>query len=210
MSLLYREVPRISITNPATWRMMRCQHTSSHPLPTANIQMKIVRHASMVALDDPLRCLVTMIPKKLKNAMEMMDIIVVTVSCVEAWIWDRARGKLFTESSLVLTEFSTGRAMMQMQMPQNPSSPTATFAGTWCFDSTFSSTMNCVAAASWARNTSTSPNRTSCMLSLPAPPASIAPQSSAVGPLRCPGHLTTLAVPTKNAPRTMANMPTQW
>ena len=196
------------MAKPRIWRIIRCQQTTSQPRITAKIQMKMVRHASMVAREDPLSFLVTMIPKKLKNAMETTLSSVVTCSCREAPIWATASWKFSTGSPLRLILSAMGRAMAQMPSPQNPSSPTATFAGILYFESTFSSTMNWVAAATWARNTRMSPNRTILLLSAAAFSASPATQSSLwASP---PAHLSTLARPTRNAPKTMLTMPTQW
>lgn len=47
---------------------------------SAKSQMKRVRHASMVARDPPLSCLVTLMPDRLKAAMDVTVVAVVHCS----------------------------------------------------------------------------------------------------------------------------------
>ena len=58
----------------------------SQPIHSENIQMKSVRQASMVHLAAPLRFLVTLMPKKLKNAMDTTLASVLHCSALDALI----------------------------------------------------------------------------------------------------------------------------
>mmetsp|Transcript_9465 Transcript_9465/g.32748 ORF Transcript_9465/g.32748 Transcript_9465/m.32748 type:complete len:265 (+) Transcript_9465:405-1199(+) len=147
-------VPEISTRNPKTWKVIFRVPFSSQPTWRLYIHTKRVLQASMVALDAPESLFVSVIPKKLKKAMEKMLPRVAISSGLEALICSMATGRSSKGLPDELLMWAImGSRIMHAVKPQMPSSPTATWGLTPYLARYFSSTMNWKAAAIWALTT---------------------------------------------------------